>query len=106
MKPLKFTVTQEDVNNGVREDCSACPAALAIIRETGAPPGKVNVDGDHIYLSRDWELSARYKIDEELWECIGKFDRGNDDAFGPLPRTFECEAVELDSTPFDAWDQP
>jgi len=31
-KEIRISVTAEDINNGVRKDCTACPIALAMVR--------------------------------------------------------------------------
>lgn len=45
---MKITVTQEDIDNGVRDSCRYCPVAIAVLRATGRPRGSVRVDGTAI----------------------------------------------------------
>jgi hypothetical protein len=84
MKRLKVTVTQEDIDEGERGECSRCPIALAIKRVfsntfvsvNGADARVEEVDG-----RRRW-----YSLSKSAREFIASFD--SDGKIAVKPATF------------------
>lgn len=65
---LAVDVTQDDINNGIRQDCNKCPFALAIIRAMNAAELPIDVNScDEICLEVD---AANIEVDIK-----GVFDR-------------------------------
>lgn len=82
-----ITVTQEDIEQGIKEDTHRCAVALAVKRAMGWNDVLV---GGQICNARAWESGHKeYKVPEEVRKFVWAFDRG--DAVRPF--TFELEEV-------------
>ena len=88
---IKVEVTQEDINNGVRQDGDNCPIACALKRLVKSPEVE-----DDIEFDLD---GIRYvaRIPDKASEFISKFDN----AVNVLPFSFEIEAKEKEYESYD-----
>lgn len=87
---MTITVTKEDIAAGVREDCYACPIALALARTF--PGTRWDVEDGTWLLERN--ANVRYAADdpEVVDAFIELFDINGD----PLPFSFDIHVVEDD----------
>lgn len=71
---MKFVVSQDKIDQGVRGDCSKCPVALAILAEL--PPGwSVSVDPmGSDFFHNGWRSVGRLRNPEEVFDFIVAFD--------------------------------
>lgn len=82
---LHVEVTQEDINNGERQDSENCPIACALKRLVQNPEVEKSIEFDfeeQRFISRGLTL--------EISNFIAHFDDGND----VKPFSFELEAYE------------
>lgn len=66
-KSITFTVTREDIENGVPKTCDACPIALALQRKGY---DVVDILDDEVYVERNLYIAPF-----ELYAFIRRFDR-------------------------------
>lgn len=70
MKPRTLRITAQDIEQGEREECSKCPAALALKRLF---PGKrIRVEYGAYRIGRDWFCSPK-----SLEKFVERFDGGH-----------------------------
>ena len=82
MKPLPRTltisVTQRDIDKGVRSDCAFCPIALAMRRELrrqGFVNNRVHVGGTlHVTTRRAGKVVGGYHLPQQAANFMGSFD--------------------------------
>jgi hypothetical protein len=83
---MKISVTQEDIDTGITEDCRCCPIANAICRTVG-PKGNVLVDSEQmIEIGFSKYRAVRQEI---VAEFIASFDDGE------IVHPFEFEIEEI-----------
>lgn len=86
---LKITVnvTEEDIKNGVKEDCEACPIALALIRTVPGTYAEVN---NNYIIVREYVDSATDKKCWRAWpsDLVRAFIEDFDQGVGAHPTTF------------------
>lgn len=75
MTLLDVEVTAEDIAKGVKEDCGACPVALALRR---AGLGRAMVDGTSISWSFGVSGGGDVECPCHVAEFIESFDEGDD----------------------------
>jgi len=82
MSKITISVTQDDINSGVREDCNKCPVARAISRHF---PGEwVSVTGDTVSIYDNYDTEedyysgcvADYYLPESVAQFVSDFDKG------------------------------
>jgi hypothetical protein len=81
---ITISVTEIDIDLGVRLDCWECPIARAMFRATGE---KYSVDGASAFVVG--ERHRRVSLPDSAIQFIRDFDLGN------FPKPFEFE-VEVD----------
>lgn len=87
---MKITVTQKDIDKGLKSTCYYCPIALAFKRKIKSeiPCGvAVNAKNVHHFHGKSWE---RYNLPKEAKKFIQKFD--NDQPVKPF--TFEIKKIK------------
>jgi hypothetical protein len=68
---LNVVVTQDDINNGIRRDCTACPVAVATARALNDPNVFVAVDRKGIYFNGN-----RVHLPKNVESFVTAFDAG------------------------------
>lgn len=71
---MRIEVTQEDIDNGIPEDCWRCPVARAVCRVLSASESDISVDGvniTHFLGPGDW---IDYPTPQLVNEFIEAFD--------------------------------
>lgn len=81
-----INVTQQDIDSGIKGDCSLCPVARAASR--AFPHHKSNVSGYHMYVmdqpGNRWRQAV---LPPPAWGFISAFDSG----WEVLPFSFEVD---------------
>lgn len=90
---IKVEVTQEDINNGVRQDADNCPIACALKRLVKNPQVEDDIEFDLNEIRYVAQLTAEASV------FISKFDEG--DLINVLPFSFEIEAEEKYQEDYD-----
>jgi hypothetical protein len=81
---MKIVVTQEHIDRGIREECRACPIALAIMEALGWTDG-VKVENDLVFVA-----NAEYPLPTEAQVFVFNFDNGLE----VIPFEFELEVMD------------
>lgn len=95
---LVVSVTQEDIDNGKRCECNACPIALAVLRAIGNPVGIAcqTFESDfelYVQVGSSFRRGvATYPNSKEVAEWINEFDLGKT---AVTVKPFEFEAIEV-----------
>lgn len=84
---MKVTVTQADIDAGVRENCKRCPVALAVQRLY--PDHEVKVGLYRIFLKKDG-ITSVYRMPKPVGVGVRRFDWG----LGMEPMEFEAKWAE------------
>ena len=85
---MKVEVTQAMIDEGKRDNCRACPIALALIRATGE--AEVSVGWGQARIGRSFSPDCRFvSIPHEACLFIAAFDQGQEVA----PFSFEAKGV-------------
>lgn len=66
---IKLCITQEDIDQGIKCSCGACPVALASCRRFKLPRYSVEV-----YLGKIWVANTRIELPENLIDFYCDFD--------------------------------
>lgn len=82
MNDLILEVTQEDIDNGKRRNCSLCPIALALMRKFNLDPSEDSLDAARVGLTMasifpvmDRKRKSQYfYLPDEASEFIKDFD--------------------------------
>lgn len=88
-KEITITVTQEDIDQGIRNDCDKCPIARAIAREL---PGSEPSVGDMVDL-----YGKGYYGDAHLSHLATKFINDFDNGNPVVPQAFHLEFTDFKS---------
>ncbi len=95
---MKIQVTQEDINQGVRQECEKCPIALAVIRAIGPQAATMRISVDDAWVDigeESWCLprsAARFVSDFDSGKAVTPFEF---ELTEKLYRGKEVEEVEL-----------
>lgn len=81
---MKIKVTQEDINEGEKRNCSNCPVSLAIQRAIGNKLVTVGSYGS-------WRINGLKQ--SNLGEKVSKWIRGFDKGGDVVPFEFEIELI-------------
>lgn len=76
MPKLEVVITREDIWNGVRRDCNACPIALAVKRLVN-PSTVVSVNGSSVILKSD-KFIFRSSLPSQASDFVERFDNRSD----------------------------
>lgn len=87
---MRIEVTQEDINNGRRKSCNACPVALAVKRATQAREVSIHEQVGYFAASSFVTHMDVFDLPSEAIEFIDNFDYGNS------VRPFAFEVEDLD----------
>lgn len=97
VKTVKFSVTQEDIESGVRGSVDDCPVAKCMTRTLGVPvvvDGADNCPGCWIWIHSDREDGGlAWSAPHAVWDFAKTYDE-----FGPAwvhPFDFELERIDL-----------
>lgn len=94
-KVLKIKITENDLRNGIREDCFQCPIALAVNRELGLEAHKMAVeveDADSIVINGHVYVANSLEMKNQVNNFIEGFDDGrltSDAMISPIEITIE-----------------
>ena len=83
---LKFTVTQEHLDNGVPKSQSEDPVSLALVDELPEELDIVSVTEDEVIINNETGEARTYLTTPALSDWIADFDDGFE---VPVPITFE-----------------
>ena len=73
---VKVEVTQEDINNGIPEDCNNCAVALALKRKYKTDNVFVSIPDDYVLLTVNGEeLNIRSNHEKDILDFIDVFDK-------------------------------
>lgn len=89
---MRITVTQEDIEKGVRRNCVRCPIALAMTRQTGLP-WFVDERGG-IVFSHKHPKNIQLMVDLP-WQAMD-FMSGFDSGLPMFPFTFDLDITSLE----------
>lgn len=91
-EPLTVNVTQADIDEGMRRNCSECPVALAARRTIGEGmiDRTVYVDAINIMLLEGGITVALWRMPESAGEFVDAFDSERGTVY---PITFVAEPV-------------
>ena len=78
-KPLRITITKQDVKAGSKKDPTSCAAARALCRQDGVAEARVHIARTYLKTGDKW---TRYATNGGLRTEIISFDRGGDFAPG------------------------
>jgi len=81
---VKVIVTEQDIVNGIRHDCSSCPIALALKRVFPNSDPDVGYDS---YIHRNGQSTLVLTVPPTAQDFILRFDDGED------VEPFEFEAI-------------
>lgn len=84
---ILLNVTQDHINRGKRQDCSACPIALALMDQF--PGAEVEVSGVGILIKKRLKDYKKYWSNPETAKFISTFD------YGFPVKPFSCKLVEI-----------
>ena len=79
---MLIEVTQEDIDHGIRNDCTECPVALAIKRASGNWFGVIV-----LVLNGICVRGRTYRTPRQVAQFIQAYDRG--ESVGPITFTLE-----------------
>jgi hypothetical protein len=88
----KIEVTQDDINNGIRNDCDRCPVALAISR--ALPACRVSVYPDEVEIVRQPGVISQHEPPSEVTTFVNRFDNPSNIAV-ISPFSFEMDFGEV-----------
>lgn len=87
---IKFNVTQEDINSGIRNDCTRCPIAHALRR--AHPLLEIPEPGDFSFYSADGKFYEARDWPSDVAKFILGFDEGK--IVEPFESYIEFEEVD------------
>ena len=86
---MRIDVTQEDIDQGERDQCHNYPIARALNRTVPGSRWSVDSDWCHMHAGPE-ELLGSYELPEVAQDFIATFDHGDDDE-EVTPFSFELD---------------
>ena len=96
---MKINVTEEDIRNGIPNNCNACAISQALRKKFNTDEVYTEVDGGDIVLTIDEKkYGVNYKNESDVLDFIHRFDTyleyeylGSMDGAPPKPISFEIK---------------